>query len=128
MRYLYTLFLASFAYCALLAPAWAEATAAADREIQQLLEFVQRSGCDFERNGTVHDSANAADHLRLKYSRGSRYVSTAEQFIDRLASKSSWSGKAYTVTCEGQVKPAGPWLHGALDNIRDSKPDASQHE
>ena len=124
MNYFYPLILPSLLYIALQAPAWAEVTAAADREIQYLLEFVERSGCDFERNGATHDSAGAADHLRLKYRRGSRYVNTAEQFIDRLASKSSWTGKAYTVTCEGQVRPAEQWLHEALHNFRDREPGA----
>ena len=126
MKYFYLLFHPWFGYIALQAPAWAEATAAADREIQYLLEFVELSGCDFERNGATHESADAADHLRLKYRRGSRYVSTAEQFIDRLASKSSWTGKAYTVTCVGQVRPAEQWLHEALDNFRDRESSAGE--
>ncbi len=89
-----------------------------EREIEYLLEFVATSGCSFERNGTEHDPADAADHLRLKYSRGTRYVNSAEQFIDRLASESSWTGRAYTVTCDGNTEPSGPWLHRALDEFR----------
>ncbi len=89
-----------------------------DREINYLLEFVATSGCTFVRNGAEHDPADAADHLRLKYSRGARYVNSAEQFIDRLASASSWSGKPYTVTCDGKTEPSGDWLHRALDDYR----------
>jgi hypothetical protein len=90
----------------------------ADREVQYLLEFVAASGCSFERNGSSHKAEDAADHLRLKYRRGGRYVDTAEHFIDRLASESSWTGKPYTVTCEEQVIPTGKWLHEALDQHR----------
>ena len=108
------------ALCALLqAPAGAGVPAAADREIQYLLEFVATSGCDFVRNGSSHDPVAAADHLRLKYRRGSRYVNSAEQFIDRLASESSWTGRAYTATCDEQVIPTSVWLHQALDNYRE---------
>lgn len=89
-----------------------------EREIDHLLTFVEKSGCIFVRNDTEHDSADAADHLRLKYSRGSRYVNSAEQFIDRLASESSWSGKPYTVTCDGRTETAGVWLHRALADYR----------
>ncbi|MEP1469617.1 MAG: DUF5329 domain-containing protein [Halieaceae bacterium] len=89
-----------------------------ESEVNYLLEFVAGSGCDFVRNGSSHDPESAADHLRLKYSRGKRYVNNAEQFIDRLASESSWTGKPYSVTCEGQSEPAGPWLHRALDSYR----------
>ena len=52
-----------------------------DKEVQYLLEFVANSGCTFVRNGSDHDPADAADHLRLKYSRGSKYVNSADQFI-----------------------------------------------
>ena len=90
----------------------------ADREIQYLLGFVADSGCTFLRNGDAHDSADAADHLRLKYDRGRRYADTAEHFIDRLASGSSWSGKPYTVTCGEITKPSGEWLHRALAEYR----------
>ena len=90
-----------------------------DPEVEYLLEFVEQSGCDFERNGSVHDSADAADHLRLKYRRGGKYVNNADQFIDRLASESSWTGKKYTVTCDGVTEPSGEWLHRALEEHRE---------
>jgi hypothetical protein len=89
-----------------------------DAEVQYLLSYVAASGCTFHRNGGDHDSADAADHLRLKYSRGGKYVNSAEQFIDRLASESSWSGTPYSVTCEGVTQPSGAWLHRALQAYR----------
>jgi hypothetical protein len=92
-----------------------------DAEIQYLLDFVAASGCTFTRNGKDHDPADAADHLRLKHSRGARYADSAEQFIDRLASESSWTGRAYTVTCDGQTEPTGQWLHRALDDYRSGR-------
>ena len=98
--------------------AQADVSEQTDKEIQYLLEFVATSGCSFERNGSVHSPEDAADHLRLKYRRGGKYVSTAENFIDRLASESSWTGKKYTVTCDGEVTPSGEWLHEALDSFR----------
>ena len=91
-----------------------------DEEVQYLLSFVASSGCTFIRNGTEHDAAGAADHLRLKYSRGGKYVNNADQFIDRLATESSWSGKKYTVTCDGVTQPSGDWLHQALHDYRNS--------
>ncbi len=74
-------------------PAAADETT--DREVQHLLAFVEASGCTFVRNGTAHDAADAADHLRLKYSRGGRYVNNADQFIERLASESSCSSPLF---------------------------------
>ncbi len=87
-------------------------------EVEHLLEFVAGSGCTFIRNGTEHDSADAADHLRLKFKRGAKYVKTADHFIDRLASESSWTGRDYTVSCDGVTQTAKQWLHQALQDYR----------
>ena len=110
-------------YCLLLAlalalPGAATAGAETEQEVEYLLEFVAGSGCTFVRNGDDHDSADAADHLRLKYSRGKRYAGSAEQFIDRLATESSWSGDPYTVICEGETQTSAQWLHRALAEYR----------
>jgi hypothetical protein len=88
------------------------------REIDHLLAFVAASGCTFHRNGGDHDSKAAADHMRLKYGRGKRYADTADHFIDRLASQSSWTGKPYTVTCNGKNEPSGDWLNRELSRYR----------
>ena len=95
------------------------ASQTAEAEIEYLLHYVEESGCLFIRNGDEHASPSAASHLRLKYSRGKRYAGTAEQFIDRLASESSWTGETYQVSCEGEIEPAGDWLHRALAEHRE---------
>ena len=100
-----------------------------ESEIEYLLTFVHHSGCDFVRNDNAHGSADAADHLRLKYRRGGRYANTAENFIERLASESSWSGKPYTVTCNGISQSSRSWLYEALEDYRAKRTapvDASQ--
>ena len=102
------------ALCLATAPTLADA----EREISYLLDYVASSNCEFQRNGSNHDPADAANHLRLKYSRGKRYASSAEQFIDNLASESSWTGKPYTVHCGEQEEPTGAWLHRALQDYR----------
>ena len=99
----------------------------AETEIEQLLEFVAQSGCEFERNGSSHNSVDAADHLRLKYRRGKRYVASAEEFIDRLATESSWTGRPYTVRCSGQQQLSATWLHEALEQQRSSRSGAAQN-
>ena len=105
--------------CGLLFGTLASASdAAADAEIRYLLDYVADSGCVFLRNGDSHEAADAADHLELKYQRGRRYADTAEHFIDRLASQSSWSGKPYSVTCGATTEPSADWLHRALAEYR----------
>ena len=96
------------------------ADADTEREVAHLIEFVAASGCAFNRNGSQHESADAAEHLQLKYRRGKRWVDTAEQFIDRLASSSSMSNKPYTINCAGTETTAASWLHAELASYRAS--------
>ena len=90
-----------------------------EAEITALIEAVRESGCEFNRNGSLHSAGAAAEHLELKYSRGKRYADSAEAFIERLASKSSWSGKPYEMICDGETQPAGDWLTATLVALRD---------
>ncbi|RKF21422.1 hypothetical protein DBZ36_01880 [Alginatibacterium sediminis] len=71
-------------------------------EIEALIQTVADSSCIFHRNGSSHDAESAAEHLRLKLSNGAKYVNTSEQFIERLASKSSWTNRTYTIECEAR--------------------------
>ena len=103
---------------ALLLPAAAFADDA-ETEIEHLITSVGESGCTFVRNGSRYDAEDAASHMRLKYRRGKRYAPTAELFIERLASKSSMSGKLYFIECEGEDPvPSGEWLSARLEGYR----------
>ena len=94
------------------------ADSGADTEIRALIQAVAESECEFNRNGSPHSAEMAAEHLELKYARGKRYADSAEAFIERLASKSSWSGKPYHMICDGQAQPTGDWLTATLQDIR----------
>jgi len=90
------------AACALCAGAPARAQdAGARQEIGHLLDFVAQSGCQFNRNGSWHDSRAARDHLQEKYDYLQRrnLVPDTHAFIERAASQSSFSGKPYQVRC-----------------------------
>ena len=103
---------------ALLSPA-AVFAGDAEAEIDYLITSVGESGCTFIRNGSRHEAEDAASHMRLKYRRGKRYATTAELFIERLASKSSMSGKLYTIDCPGsEIVPSGEWLAERLQEYR----------
>lgn len=117
-------FVIVFAACALslLANAAAAApTAKAQHEIDALIAGLGSSGCEFERNGSWHDAKAARAHLQKKYDylRKRDMADTAELFIERAASKSSMSSKAYRVRCPG--KAAGPselWFRQRLQSLR----------
>lgn len=91
-------------------------------EIERVMERMQASGCQFERNGKWHDAQEARKHLLRKLAyieRRRETLASAEQFIDVAASKSSFSGKPYRVKCGGgQALPSRVWLNNTLRAIR----------
>lgn len=92
---------------------------ATETEIEQLLQFVGSSGCGFERNGSLHAPDEAEAHLRRKLAAAKGRIKDADTFIDRVASKSSWTGRPYRVTCADQELLARDWLYSELRRIRD---------
>ncbi len=93
-------------------------------EIEYLLTTIGSSECTFIRNGNRHDAQDAEAHLRMKYRRGKRYAPTSDQFIERLASKSSLSKKPYYIECESEERMAfGQWLMQRLNEYRASSDD-----
>ncbi|QOL25347.1 DUF5329 family protein [Thalassotalea sp. LPB0316] len=90
-----------------------------EHEIAYLIHAVEQSGCTFHRNGEIHDAPSAADHLRLKLRRGKKFADSAEHFIERLASKSSWTGKAYHLECQpGELMMVESWMIDKLIEYR----------
>jgi len=90
-----------------------------DPEIDHLLAAIGKSECIFIRNGTRHSAQKAEEHLRMKYKRGRRYATSAETFIEKLASKSSITRKLYVMECPGAAaEPAGEWLTRRLEEFR----------
>ena len=95
----------------------------AEKEILHLFEYLKKSSCEFNRNGSWYSSSEAVNHLETKY----RYlnkkglINTAEQFIDRAASRSSMSGQSYLVRC-GDSKPiqSSDWFTHELRRFREA--------
>lgn len=109
------------------APVHAAPPPQAEREIEQLIATLARSGCQFQRNGSWYDAGQAQAHLRKKYAylRKRDMVASAEQFIERAASESSMSGRAYQIRCGAvAAQPSATWLRARLNEIR-AKPAAA---
>ena len=77
--------------------------APAQAEIAHLLDYVATPGCQFNRNGSWHEGAEARSHLKSKYDYlvKRNLVTNAESFIAGAATESSMSGKPYLVRCGG---------------------------
>lgn len=90
-------------------------------EVNFLLGYVEGSGCAFYRNGTWHDSKEAQAHLRDKYKwlAARNLINTTEDFIERAATESSFSGLPYKVKCNGgATMTSNQWLRTELARFR----------
>ncbi|MEA3230674.1 MAG: DUF5329 domain-containing protein [Thermodesulfobacteriota bacterium] len=92
--------------------------AAENDEIEYLLSFIGSSDCIFIRNGREYQAEEAREHLEMKYNHVKRRIKTAEDFIDKIASKSSLSGRQYEVRCDGIKLQTSQWLRESLASYR----------
>ena len=100
---------------------------AAKAEVTAVLNRLEASGCEFNRNDRWHSAAQARAHLqrKLDHVESKAAVKTAEGFIYLAASKSSVTGVAYQVRCRGQAPEASAaWLLKQLAELRRAKPGA----
>lgn len=116
---------ASAALLAAMPLAQAAPGAQVQREIAQLIGSLDGSQCQFQRNGSWYGPADARAHLQRKYDyllkKG--MVDSAEQFIERAASQSSMSGKAYRIRCPGQPEQtSAAWFGARLQALRQRTP------
>ncbi|MFV3307761.1 DUF5329 domain-containing protein [Pseudomonas sp. NY15181] len=121
MRLLPSLLLTALMLASVGAHAALDATA--QREITQLLDFVEHSDCRFIRNGSEYPGSEARVHLqkKLDYLENKDLVSSTEDFIERAASKSSMSGKPYQVSCSGAKQDTATWLNTELKRLRQAQ-------
>lgn len=101
--------------------AFAQAPASTEREVEHLLDYVARPGCQFNRNGSWYPGPKARAHLKQKYDylAKRKLAPTAEAFIERAATSSSTTGTPYQVRCgTGAATASGPWLSSELQRYR----------
>ena len=97
----------------------ADVPEAQQHEVAHLLDFISHSGCRMVRNGTAHEAPEAVKHIQRKYDYYREDIKTTEDFIDKSASRSTISGRAYTVECPGQTaRPVAEWLKEELNHYR----------
>ena len=87
--------------------------------IDRLIHHVElQNGLVFIRNGREYSCEQAAKFLRGKMESMGKEVSTAREFIERIATRSSTSGKPYQIRlANGTLLPAGQYLIDELKRI-----------
>jgi hypothetical protein len=91
-------------------------------EIAHLLKFVETTECKYERNGTLHNGAEAVKHINKKYQYYADDIKSTEDFIKYAATKSKMSGKYYKIHCaNADVVKSQEWLLTELKTYRKSQ-------
>jgi hypothetical protein len=87
--------------------------------IERLLVMIgTRRDMRLVRNGSEHDTDTAVSFLRGKLRHYGSDIKTAEEFIERLASRSSTTGQLYWVRLsDGRQIPAGDFLRIELARL-----------
>lgn len=89
------------------------------KEVNHLLAYVKNSGCIINRNGSDHLAEEGVRHIEMKYDYFRDDISSTEGFIEYSATKSTMSGKFYTVTCPGKKTiKTQDWLLTELQRYR----------
>ena len=111
------IFLTTIGVCAVIAsPVY---SADMHQEIDHLLLFVERTECQYERNGKIHSGREAVEHIKTKYRYFKDDIDSAEKFIELSATKSTMSGKYYLVYCPGRPPlTSQDWLLEELNTYR----------
>jgi hypothetical protein len=87
----------------------------------------QLRGAVFIRNGTEHDSAKAAAHLRRKLGAAGKRVKTADQFITYLATGSSITGKPYKIRfADGRTVESAQYFREQLRRLESPRTAAAK--
>ena len=114
--------LAVVTWAASLSPAAAEPahrSPETQAEIEFLLSRVTTSGYVFVRNGDEHDGAEAASHMRRKFEHFDDEVRTAEEFIEKSATRSLLTRRIYEVVFpDGTRSETARWLLDELAAFR----------
>ena len=90
-----------------------------EEKIEALILSVESAkGAVFIRNGQEYDAATAAKHLRSKRRWAGKKITTAEQFIDKLATGSSQTGKPYVIRFkDGKELKSADFLNAELKRL-----------
>ena len=92
------------------------------KKIEALLTHIEKLDAKFIRNGDEHDAKRAAEFLRVKWERADSDIKSASDFIEKLATKSSTSGKPYMIKFkDGKEVKSGEYLKDELKKIEAKK-------
>jgi hypothetical protein len=89
------------------------------QKIDALIASVEHlPGAVFIRNGSEYEGTKAAEHLRMKLDYAGKRIKTVDQFIDKLATASSMTGKPYKIRfADGRTVESAVYFREQLRRI-----------
>ena len=91
-------------------------------KITYLLDELEKSKLIFIRNGDEYSAKDARDHMQKKLDYAGNRITTADQFITYIATKSSLSGKSYYVKYpDGKQTESAVYLRNLLSKLEEKK-------
>lgn len=88
------------------------------QKIEQLIKTVAASDVIFIRNGEEYGATEAAEHLYNKWQQAGDEIKTLDDFIEKIASRSSASGEPYQIKLKtGEIVPAKTWMQEQAKNL-----------
>ena len=89
-----------------------------DRIEALLTQVADLKDATFVRNGSEHDAKTAAKFLRGKWQSHEKEIASAEDFIDKVATRSSTTGKPYLIRMKGAADvPCADYLRAQLKKL-----------
>lgn len=91
------------------------------QKIEYLIAFIAKQDGVFIRNGSEYTPSQAAEHLRMKWNKAEKMIKTADDFIAKLATNSSVSGKPYLIKFKtGRSTQLAPLLRLELKRLEET--------
>lgn len=92
-------------------------------KIERLINHIESlQDAKFIRNGTAYDAKTAGQFLKAKWQSQQSEIKTAQDFIAKIASKSSTTGQPYLIKhADGREVQSGEYLTGELRKL-EAKP------
>jgi len=97
---------------------------AEQKRIEALIAAIERmADAAFIRNGRPYDAATAGEFLRRKWRHRAADVRSADDFIEKVASFSSTTGRPYRIRfSDGRETACAAFLRNELNNLGKKEP------
>lgn len=100
-----------------IAPSFSSA-ATTDEEISYLLSVLTTDGCSFVSNDISYSGREFEQHLRSKLRLNDDLIASADDYIEKIATRSAVSGQPYVAVCDGKLKITKEWFGELLTAYR----------